>query len=80
MILRTDGQRLKGRKGTWYMIEMAYVDGHRYYMYESEQWGEDVPHIAVSSDGRIICETYDDLETTIAEELYYRREQTERGE
>lgn len=73
MILQTDGQRFRGRKGTWYMIDMDYIHGRRYYLYESEIWGDDAPHLAVNYEGRVMCETYDDLHTAIEEELEYRR-------
>ena len=32
MILQTDAQKFKGRRGTWYMIDMDYIHGR---MFES---------------------------------------------
>lgn len=77
MILQTDGQRFKGRRGTWYMIDMDYVHGSRYYLYESEIWGDEAAALVVNAEGRVMCETFDGLHTAVEEELEYRCELAE---
>lgn len=74
MILQTDAQKFKGRRGTWYMIDMDYIHGSRYYLYESEIWGDDAAHLVINDEGRVMCETFDDLHTAVEEDLEYRRE------
>ncbi len=53
MILQTDAQKFKGRRGTWYMIDMDYIHGSRYYLYESEIWGDDAAPMAADSQSTI---------------------------
>lgn len=38
MELKKEGQRFKGHIGTWYLIDSAYVQGQKWFMYESEQY------------------------------------------
>lgn len=67
--LKVEGQRFKGRRGTWYLIDTEIVGTERWYMYESEQYGDDAMHLIVDRNGKELCETYDPLEFAVREAL-----------
>jgi len=48
--MKTENVKLKGLTGTWYLID-EYHDTCTYYLFESEQHGEDWP--AVLTDGNL---------------------------
>lgn len=49
--LKVEGQRFKGRRGTWYLIDTEVVGTERWFMYESEQYGDDAMHLIVDRTG-----------------------------
>lgn len=55
-----------GYKGTYYCIDWSYDNyGRLVYLMESEQSGDETEWLFVSSLGDVICETYDDINTTL---------------
>lgn len=56
--MKREGVRLSGLKGTWYLFE-SYTDehGNEYYLWESEQCGED--YGAVLTDEHLTIIDYD---------------------
>lgn len=46
--------KLEGIKGTWYEIDRGIVYGKTVILVESEQYGEDVPTIAIDENHKIL--------------------------
>lgn len=69
--------RIQGYKGTWYVIDECFYNGKKYYMLESEIWGDEVPALIVNSDMNIVIDNmgfkiddvYDDILHTLKERL-----------
>ena len=58
----TDSITVEGHKGKWYVINEAVHDGRTVYLLEHETYGDEVPGIAVDTDGKVVCEEiYDDF-------------------
>ena len=61
-----DGIVLGGYKGTWYIIDEAYIGGQELYLLESEQEGDELPCIIVDEDLHVIMDDawngFDDLD------------------
>lgn len=49
--------KLNGHVGTFYIIDTTTVAGRRFYLLESERYGEDAPHVIIDSIGQEITET-----------------------
>lgn len=66
---QTDGIRVKGHTGTWYiidtMISMYYGFTGVFHLLESEQYGDAAAHIIIDDDGNLILDEvyngFDDL-------------------
>lgn len=70
MRLGTEMQVFPGKKGTWYLIDTAFIRGTRWFLYESEIYGNDAAWLVVNGrTGEILCETYDSLEFSVYEAL-----------
>ena len=46
--------KIKGYKGTWYVIDMSYYWGNKVFLLESEQYGDEAPAIIVSESGKVV--------------------------
>lgn len=46
--------KIKGYKGTWYVIDMSYYWGNKVFLLESEQYGDEVSAIIVSESGKVV--------------------------
>lgn len=53
---KSDNLRVEGHIGTWYVISSINYHGKTYYLLESEQYGEDAPHIAIRQDGSLFLD------------------------
>lgn len=69
MELKKEGQRFKGHIGTWYLIDSAYVQGQKWFMYESEIYGDEAAHIVINRRGDVMFESFDPLVFTVNEYL-----------
>lgn len=46
--------KIKGYKGTWYVIDMSYYWGNKLFLLESEQYGDEVASLIVSESGKVV--------------------------
>ena len=46
--------KIKGYKGTGYVIDMSYYWGNKVFLLESEQYGDEVSAIIVSENGKVV--------------------------
>ena len=58
--------RVEGYRGTWYVIDEAVRDGRRYYLLESEKWGDEAPNLLTDAEMNVIA---DDMYDNIEEQL-----------
>lgn len=61
--------KLAGYRGTWYVIDSTIRGGIKYYLLESEQYGDEVMAVVINQFGKVITETYDDIDTALEDEL-----------
>ena len=51
--MNTNNIKLEGLKGTYYIISENYYLGKKYYLLESEQYGEDIGHIVTDNNFKV---------------------------
>lgn len=54
--MKKDNIKVKGHKGTWYVIDKTDWYGHKFYLLEHETHGEDADHIAINAKGELVLE------------------------
>lgn len=54
--MKNEGIKIKGHRGTWYVIDEAVYDGKRLYLLESEIWGDEVASLIVDEDCNVILD------------------------
>nr|DAW40890.1 MAG TPA: Large polyvalent protein-associated domain 18 [Caudoviricetes sp.] len=54
--MKNKGIKIKGHRGTWYVIDKAVYDGKRLYLLESEIWGDEVASLIVDEDCNVILD------------------------
>lgn len=54
--MKNEGIKIKGHRGTWYVIDEAVYDGKRLYLLESEIWGDEVASLIVDEDCDVILD------------------------
>lgn len=52
----TDGIKVAGRHGTWYVVGVGTYEGQEAFLLESEQWGDMAEHLVVDYMGRELAE------------------------
>lgn len=52
----SDGIKVAGHRGKWYVIEEVIYQGERYFLLEHETYGNDAPWIAVTEKGLLVME------------------------
>lgn len=58
--------KVEGYRGTWYVIDETVRDGRKYYLLESEKWGDEAPHLLVDAKMNVIADDmYDNIEEQI---------------
>ena len=58
----TDNIVVEGHEGKWYAISETTHKGRMIYLLEHETYGNDAAHIAVDTNGNVVCEEiYDDF-------------------
>ncbi len=58
--------RVEGYRGTWYVIAETVTDGRKYYLLESEKWGDEAPNLLTDAEMNVIA---DDMYDNIEEQL-----------
>lgn len=57
--------KIKGHRGTWYIVDMMTFKGEIIYLLEHEEYGDEVPNLIVWKNGKILIEDsyngFDDL-------------------
>ena len=53
--------------GTWYVIDELIVNGTKYLLLEHEEYGEDTCHLLVDNEFNVLCETFDDILTSLVD-------------
>jgi len=54
--IKADGIKVDGHKGTWYVIDMDYIQGERCFLLEHETYGEDAPSVIIDIENNVLCE------------------------
>ena len=60
--------KIKGYIGVWSSIDSAEIDNKIYYLMENNTWGDETCYLVIDENKNVICETYDDIETSLADE------------
>ena len=63
MLNKTENIKVKGYRGTYYVIDETWRNGMKYFLLEHEDYGDEVPGVIVNIYGGSIGETWDDIET-----------------
>lgn len=57
---------LKGYYGKWSSIDKKEMyDFTTYYLMENNTFGDETFYLVIDNDNNVICETFDDLETSL---------------
>ena len=56
----SDGIKVKGHRGKWYVVEDVVYGGETYFLLEHETYGNDADWVAVNSAGDLIMEDITD--------------------
>lgn len=67
--MTTENIKINGYRGTWYVIDSTIRTGIKYYLLESEQYGDEVSALVINQFGNVISETYDDIDTALTDEF-----------
>lgn len=52
----SDNIKVKGHKGTWYVIDCEVVNGRVVYLLEHEQYGDEALNVIVDGNGNLLLE------------------------
>ena len=58
----------KKRGNYWSSIDSAEIDNKIYYLMENNTWGDETCYLVIDENKNVICETFDDIETALADE------------
>lgn len=53
---KQDNIKIEGYKGTWYVVDKTIYNGKRYYLLESEIWGDEAPCLIIDEKGNVILD------------------------
>lgn len=51
-----EGLTVKGHFGTWHSIDSVELEGERFFLMESDEYGNTVAHVAVNDEGELVAE------------------------
>lgn len=64
--MKKEGIKVKGHKGTWYVIDEMKAYNETLYLLEHEQYGDEVAAVIVTAEGKLLMEDvwngFDDLD------------------
>lgn len=55
-IAKRDGIKIKGRKGTWYVVSEREYPNVTYYLVESEIYGDEAEWLLIDSDFNLVAD------------------------
>lgn len=58
-MIKTEGVYIQRYSGTWSSIEQRTICGEKYYLMESDLFGEDMYHIIMNDSGRCVITSED---------------------
>lgn len=58
-MIKTEGVHIQGYNGTWSSIGQRIICGEKYYLMESDLFGEDIYHIIMNASGRCVMPSED---------------------
>ena len=58
-MVKTEGVHIPGYSGTWSSIAQRTICGEKYYLMESDLFGEDIYHIVMNDSGRCVMTSED---------------------
>lgn len=63
--MKNNNIKLEGYNGSWYIIDETIHNGNKYFLLESEIYGEDTASIIINKDFKVILDNvwngFDDL-------------------
>ena len=65
--MQLNSVKLKGYRGKWSGVDESYFKGEKVIMLEHDTYGDDTCYLLVYENLKVICETHDDILTTIRE-------------
>ncbi|MBR1629348.1 MAG: hypothetical protein IJ679_08820 [Lachnospiraceae bacterium] len=54
--IHTIGYRIKGKPGSWFVEDVAEVEGKKFFLMESEDYGTEIPYIVISESGEAVID------------------------
>ena len=54
--IKSNNVKVKGHRGTWYVIEEGWNDGEKIFLMEHEKYGSDTAWIIVNENGALLLE------------------------
>lgn len=54
--IKADGIKVDGHSGTWYVIDMDYIQGKRCFLLEHETYGDEVASVVIDGSNKVLCE------------------------
>jgi hypothetical protein len=63
--MQREGMSVNGRIGTWYVIDEFQNSKGKYFLLESEKYGDEAAALVVDANGAEVCETFDGIETAL---------------
>lgn len=67
-MIKAEGVHIQGYSGTWSSIGQRTICGEKYYLMESDLFGEDMYHIIMNDSGRCVMPSEDGF-TPLYEDL-----------
>lgn len=67
--MKTEGIKIKGYTGTWYVVDERVQEGQSYYLLESEIYGDEAPALIVTkslTSGELVI-TVSDVQNGLTE-------------
>jgi hypothetical protein len=60
LTVNSEGIKVKGHIGTWYVIEEVFYGGKQYFLLEHETYGNDALWVAVNTAGDLVMDDISD--------------------
>lgn len=60
--------KIEGYKNLWSEISYLRLNNKKYYLMENNTWGDETCYLVIDENKNVICETFDDLLSTLETE------------
>lgn len=60
--------KIEGYTNYWDAIDEMKIDEKTYYLMENNYYGDETCLLVIDENNKVICETYDDIETALEDE------------